>query len=267
MSIPLTNFVNNPPKFRFESYFPGCPTKDFLVDNPVGIEIETEWSEGGVINNFNFWSFVEDGSLKNHGLEYISVPVKKEWLEGAIQEITPILNHPNLEWSHRCSIHVHLNVSTLSVEQFHGLVASYIVLEELFFQLVAPHRKGNAYCYPINDYPFNKHNIFGQDNKYCAFNCAPVSKQMTVEFRHMHGHSDVALLRKWIKCIYALYEFVINNSPERIEQIIMNLNSSSEYSLFVSSVFKELTELFDLTELQKKMEMSVLAAKFYLASE
>lgn len=179
-----------------------------VYNNPIGIEVELEdWK--GVWSDRFYWHAVEDGSLKDHGMELVSSPLSGRCIDYAIHELSLILEQNSPKFSHRTSVHVHCNVSKYSRNQLITLMALYACVEEMLFSFVDGKRRGNSFAYRLVGTPaeviFYPSNKEGQPTtKYCAFNIAPVPKQMTVEFRHLEGTQDFKKLRRWLQLVAKL---------------------------------------------------------------
>jgi uncharacterized protein len=61
--------------------------------------------------------------------------------------------------------------------------------------------------------------------KYSAFNLMPTRTQGTVEFRHLYGTGDFEVYQKWLTLIKELWDYVYNNDPAYLEQML-----KAEYS-------------------------------------
>jgi hypothetical protein len=232
--------------------------------NPIGIEVEVE--RAPVFKNpALFWTRSSDGSLKIEGAEFISIPLSGRCIDYALEELRPLITEPTCLWSHRTSIHVHLNVNTFTIEQVKLLAALYACFEDLFFFFVEDLRKGNNYCYHLTDINPETLRVGNTDQKYCAFNMGnSIIEHNTVEFRHMHGTGDLKAIRRWIQLIVKLHHYVDQHSCKQIQQQIMSLNYTSAYQQLVSNVFGATARFFDKVDFQTMMEENVFWAKLYL---
>jgi hypothetical protein len=246
-------------------------TKFGLYQNPIGIEIELEnFLPIGSVDVYPLcWTFTDDTSLKVTGQEMISVPLSGRQIDLALHQYKLLLDIMEAgcpTTGHRCSIHVHLNIRSLTQPQLMMLLATYACVEQLFFSLVKDHRKGNSYCYPLTDLSPQCSNIteFNPDNKYCALNTAPVWTYGTVEFRHLHATTDIVELTRWLQLICKLYAYVEDTPVDVMKSRIMSLNSTSAYMEFVNHLFAPIDFLFKNSELQILMQDEVAWAKAFL---
>ena len=203
-----------------------------VYQNPVGIEIEVENWNGCPIPPF-FWQTAEDGSLKQSGMELVSLPLRGRNIDYALHELELIAKKNEFKFSHRTSVHVHCNVSTYTLRQLRSLVALYACAEELFFDFVDERRRGNTFCYRLVGTPAEM--VFYTSDKegdvctkYCAFNIQPVRRQLTVEFRHLEGTQDLKRLRRWIQLCGKLVGYAAELPPKScVETVIENLTSGT----------------------------------------
>ena len=185
--------------------------------NPIGIEVEVE-NHKRSNKKLEFWNGTEDGSLKISGWEWISKPVSGRQIDYALYELEDFFKatQKDLLWSHRTSIHVHQNMTTIRQNQLRAYVMLYGLFEDMFFHMVEPHRHGNPYCYPATEVDPRQYMIINPENKYCALNLYPLKTQSTVEFRHMHGSQDFKLIRRWIQLIVKMHAWVEKQGPKGI---------------------------------------------------
>lgn len=204
-----------------DTYF-GLP----VYSNPVGIEVEIEnW---GVLKKAPlYWQIAEDGSLKDHGAELISIPLRGRNIDYALHELAVLGENTPWKFSHRTSVHVHCNVSTYTKYQLRALMAIYACMEEMYFAFVEDFRRGNSFCYRLVGAPAEVV-FYTQDKegcectKYCAFNIQPVRRQLTVEFRHLEGTKDLKKLRRWIQLCSKLVGYVAQMDPKTCTEVVTN---------------------------------------------
>jgi hypothetical protein len=201
------------------AYYFGLP----VYKNPVGIEVEVE-GYGGLTKPPLYWHTIDDGSLKDNGAELISIPLRGRNIDYALHEFSSF-GKAGWKFSHRTSVHVHCNVSTYTKYQLRALMAIYACMEELYFAFVEDFRRGNSFCYRLVGAPvemvFYMTDKEGSEcTKYCAFNIQPVRRQLTVEFRHLEGTSDLTKLRRWIQLCAKLVGFVAALEPKECTEIV-----------------------------------------------
>ncbi len=209
----------------------------------LGIEVEVEnvqkWD-----NNNPYWGITEDGSLRNRGREFISLPIRAWRVEHALTKLKQELN-PDIDFSERTSIHIHMNVRTLTIKQLEAMVLTYLVFERTLFRYVGHNRDENIFCVPIytTNLGHNLYELIYEKSvaldwfKYTALNLIPVMEKGTVEFRHMYGTLDTDKLMPWINLLLCLKLYALRNEPDAIKNRILELNTTSEFRIFGEEVF------------------------------
>lgn len=267
-----------------KKYVPPFPMKS--NDTFIGIEVEVErvlrtsnlFSLG---DNF-LWNNIEDGSLRNNGREFVSIPIKGDSIPYALNILNTTLHKEKgcvaHEFTDRTSVHVHMNGRDLTFEQFANLVLTYIVVEPLLYSFVGGDREKNIFCVPITQSSmlrtvallFNGFETGDTSDvssalsswyKYTGFNLLPILSYGTIEYRHMLGTSDEELLSKWINLIFSIKNFAIKTTYESNKTRILEMNTSSEYSNYLYEVFGEQSREFAVLNIQEIMENTSIFVK------
>lgn len=163
---------------------------------------------------FGDLGYMIDGSLRNNGVEIVTAPVNYDAALGLFKYVheKAVELGPN-PYTARTSIHVHVNVLPWTLEKLYHFTLLYALLEPVFFAYT-PSRKSNIHCVPLNYttlpnvYSLGINTLLNKWSKYSAFNLLPVTKQGTVEFRHLHGTGDFSTYRQWLTIIRNLWNFV-----------------------------------------------------------
>lgn len=228
----------------------------------IGIEVEVEGvkNRNGISILNPTWRLLPDGSLRNYGLEFVSVPIRGESIYRSLVLLDNWLAKTNkISFSERTSIHVHMNVRRLTLEQLFVLVLTYLISEKVLFKFIESSgftRENNIFCTPVTDSKYYLHldslfQSWEQKNystwlaslrnfwrKYTAFNLLPLVAKGTIEFRHMGGTLDLPILMNWINLILSLKKYCYTTSLEKLLKIVENLNTDSTYFVFLESVFQ-----------------------------
>lgn len=215
-------------------------------DFEIGIEIEVENVQAHACTAYTVWSVHNDGSLRNSGYEYVTAPINGKRIPFALNQFFRCMS-PDIQFSPRTSIHIHLNVLDLTPVQIAGLLTTYMVVEPLLYRFVGGNRDKNNFCVPLNEAAWNDlikrftSETFSvpemPNHRYLGVNIDAVRKFGTLEFRHLGGTSDVNKIMKWIGLIMSLKTFAIAHPFEAIRDRIVRLNSNSLYSMFINDVF------------------------------
>lgn len=228
----------------------------------IGVEIELEKC---VINYFpeSTWKHVEDGSLKVQGAEFVTVPIQSRFLE---VELDRLFEGIIADTSSRCSVHVHINIRDLSMDELVKFILLYSIFEKSLFNF-SGNRWKNNFCVPMyadNHYVLDMINTIlkhGSINprwfKYAAFNLSPIfggesSRIGTAEFRHMAGTMDKNKILDWVNLIVSLK---IASKAIKYDDLIghiRTMNTTSGYYWLAEFVFKFCSDLITKQETFKE---------------
>lgn len=253
-----------------------APTsEDFIFVSPkklIGIEVEVE--NVGSLPGFdpNFWYTKEDGSLRNHGIEFISKPICGNQITAALNWLFHQYLPLKAQFTERTSIHIHVNMRDSSQNTLLNILILYIVFERLFYKFAGPIRYKNIFCVPVQEtkLPIAVANYLVYQSlmsltrewqKYSGLNLAPLRQFGTVEYRHMQGHRDIKYLLTWINLLFRLHKYAKKHEFILLFNNIQTLNTTSAYEEFVKSVFKEDAHHLLTNTLQPDMESGVSTVK------
>lgn len=170
----------------------------------AGIECEIESVEPD--QSFDNFMSTHDGSLRNDGMEFISKPLDRGTLLHSFRNLHAQIQlyEPEHAFSPRTSTHVHINCRTLTEEQTRQLILFYALFEDFFFAMVNQERRSNIHCVPLTEtflpqiYRYELLRYIKNWHKYTALNVLPLTKQGSIEFRHLQGTKDDQLLSDWL---------------------------------------------------------------------
>lgn len=197
-----------------------------------GIECEIESIRDGDIEGP--WEVKPDGSLRNNGMEFVSLPQNLTQTVNAFQQLHSDLSFRDVDekFSPRTSIHVHVNCKNLDEKHVRRAVLLYALFEEVFFLQVEPSRRDNIHCVALSDthlpsrYSMQLADMVASWSKYTALNLKPLASLGTLEFRHSEGHDSPTKLAGWLQCIQNLLAVSADLewrpetlSPENIEKL------------------------------------------------
>lgn len=219
-------------------------------DGVFGIEIEAEGANLQIARN-PYWKMEQDGSLRNNPecCEYVfKLPMSFADSMLAIDYLNDQhkANGTILNWSYRCSTHVHVNMLEEEITTVLRLAYIYYIFENLLVKWSGNEREGNRFCLRLQDsYEISQTiaNTFSQplehidENRirYAAFNLASLRKYGSVEFRSLSGTTDKVRLEKWLTMLNSLLE------AARIEQSVSDIffNSREDLNAYGKKVFGE----------------------------
>jgi len=256
-----TLVVNKATHTKFEETL--LPTGITMVSPTalVGIEVEVENIRYHPVLNY-YWDGKEDGSLRNNGAEYTSIPLRGYQVPFALRYLREQLYFENKpDFSTRTSIHVHMNVRDMCEDQIKVFILLYSLFERHFFNVAGTKRETSVFCVPL--YRSKQlHSIMDKDlmsivsrwHKYNAINCGTilgtgdVPRFGTIEFRHLYGTLDIGTVTDWINQIMLLREASHQIKLEELVQTIKELNTTSEYAALYRSIFKQYARMDLMTK-------------------
>lgn len=224
-----------------------------LKEGTFGIEIEVEGAALNIPRN-PYWKVDHDGSLRANPecVEYVlRQPLKYDDSILALEYLNQQheANGSVLNWSYRCSAHVHVNVQAEEVLTVLRLAYIYYIFENLLVKWSGNEREGNRFCLRLQDsYEISQTiaNVFSEpfehidENRirYAALNFASLRKYGSVEFRSLSGTTDKARIEKWLKMLLAILQ------AARLDQSVSDIfyNSREDLNSYGKKVFGE--ELF-----------------------
>lgn len=241
----------------------------------LGIEIEVENVHHHPVMDY-YWKSKHDGSLRNNGMEYTSIPLRAAQVPFALEYLSKALEENDLSFSPRTSVHVHLNVRDMAWDQIQSLTLLYAIFERHFFHLAGAKREGSIFCVPLYKttqlrcLPWIEQNP--KWHKYNAINLGTilgdndVPRFGTIEFRHMYGTLDHDLLCPWIDNILKLRVASMKWGYRELLERLEHMNTTSEYIAMYQEVFGEYADLnkmtkFDFEHCISETKLTLLASQ------
>jgi len=169
---------------------------------------------------------MRDGSLRNNGVEFITAPVNYNEALNLFKILHSALQLGPNPYTVRTSIHVHVNMRSMSLDQTKHFLLLYALLEPVFLEFAGPVRKHNIHCVPLNFtilptiYHKSINDIIKGWSKYSALNLLPLKSLGTIEFRHLYGTGDFMVYQQWLTMIKSLWDFAFNNPPHTLETLL-----------------------------------------------
>lgn len=235
----------------------------------VGIEVEVERC-GPRDDPNGVWLYKSDGSLRNGGIEFISVPIRGKAIPASLVWLFKNLG-TGYQFSPRTSIHIHMDVRHLTIQQLTGIILTYLAVEPLLYSFVRPDRAQNIYCVPlfqtelVNNLVHWMNGDFKSaqlgNSRYAGLNLDAVRKFGTIEFRQLEGTDDKEKIITWLNLLFKIYEYGSKNQLGDIIRHICELNTNSYYIDFLNNVFGSMSLTFDLSEIKTMLEQGVKAVK------
>lgn len=224
----------------------------------AGLECEIEAVLPAKMKSVGIFVPKEDGSLRNNGCEFVSAPAERATLMTNFINLQKYLGLDMAQdpFSQRTSVHVHVNVSSLTPEQAKNMFLLYALFEEFFFSMVKPDRRTNIHCVPLTEthlpmyYNRDIMGIRDRWSKYSALNLLRLSDLGTFEFRHHHGTGSVEDIDIWLR--------VLENLFELSKEITIDFNSLTS-QLMLEDWFKVIFSPSPKTMMLKPTMMNIIS--------
>jgi hypothetical protein len=282
---PLENYFKWP-KFRTPVWPDGLKPDlrvadyaNFKLCEPkkrIGIEIEVEnLTVGSVEYDRYIWVPKNDGSLRNNGLEFVSLALAGHEIVYAVDNFYKNLPR-SADFSERTSIHIHANMRDQTVGQLLTTLMLYTTFEQLLFEFAGPQRRNNIFCVSVQEtrYPYLISDFFKNQSlvdltrdwkKYSGLNLRSLRNLGTIEYRIMEGHNNPRRLLNWINIILRMSQYARHTPFEAAFESIKMLNTTSMYEQFMREVFREDADLLLNTgrNLQQLLETGVSTIKAF----
>lgn len=256
-----------------------------------GLEVEIERVQGAMEGWSSFvtevfpWSLHGDGSLRNHGCEFISRAASYEDMRRMIPSLFLLIKKysPNADFSWRTSIHVHMNVRDLTATQLMDMIILYLIFENSLFQYASASRKQSIFCVPLleskgvlrkilslwdaahkNKGPSFRSSIIDLQTvweKYGSLGIFQLRNYGTLEFRHFPGTWDVKKILGWLGLIQQLKNCAREITHEELVQTILTINTLSHYSAFREAIFGDSSQLLNFPTFEGDVAVGVMRLK------
>jgi hypothetical protein len=230
----------------------------------IGIEVEVENVRDGRGELNRAWTVTQDGSLRNNGLEIVSKPIAAMFAPQMLTHLFSQYLNEDCCFGPRTSIHIHLNVQDLTLDQALDMVLVYAIYERLFYNFAGRGRQKNVYCVPLFDTDLLVNLVdYGVTrdrnwSKYTGLNTLPLYEYGTIEFRHMHGTTNVRKLATWINLICKLKEYVKRTNTATLRAMIATMHDGFDFGALMNDIFGEYASAFTY---EGPQELNYLQAK------
>lgn len=259
----------------------------------IGIEMEIEHitddlEKDSNITNF-FWNVKDDGSLRDDGKEFVSIPLRVEVVPYAFHHLKTVFKEFFIKpsFSNRTSVHIHLNVLDMNIQEFLVFILLYFIYEKHYFSLAGTRRESNIFCVPLNEstqidlilgniksitninyttyleflcYQWQKYNAL---NLACVYGNTVVNGYGTIEFRHLYGTLEPKILTEWIKSICYLKQFTKFFNLNNLLDFLKTACTTSEYVELYRNIFKDVALPINLKEVEKSITTLKLILEQY----
>lgn len=227
--------------------------KNHGLKDHVGIEIETEGRNIPEVDN-KFWRSDVDNSLRGEAWEYVlKEPIPKEMIDEVLVNLqdkwakagSVVKDSPN------AGVHVHINVSDLTVTELFNFLSLYLVLEEILVDRCGPDRIGNLFCLRSSDAEYllvmlqksiqeaNLNILHTDELRYAAVNVKALGDYGSVEFRAWPSNGDLKGVAWWAKTLSHLKQ--VARETDNPSQVVADISIQTP-KVFFNSIMKEYGE-------------------------
>ena len=217
----------------------------------IGIEIEVENIRTWPKLLTGTWRQTDEGSLRNHGREFITAPIFGKDLVAAIELFHRAMKGYTPEYTRRTSVHVHMDFRDATFVEVENTVSLMTILERTLFRWVGKGRDKNIYCIPLHQshtamkdvaaalfHAKDKNNTRKHINNWCKYsslNLLPLLHYGSIEFRHHYGTGNASRILQWVNLLMCL---------KRAAQLYPDMNWITFISVtgvdeFISTIFKD----------------------------
>jgi hypothetical protein len=238
-----------------------------------GLDTDPDRRAGRIVQGIMYH---EDGSLRNNGGEYVTLPMDHRHLVYVLNQFFMKNKLTAGNYSERTSVHIHANCQDLTMEQLRLVLSLYQIMERVLFNFIKEGREDNIFCVPWSECLLGSqgfHDINSLTNKinrwkkYTALNLLPLRTQGTIEFRHMAGTHDLDRIMIWVDIIGSLFKFARVENYDDVIGRFMKLNTSSEYENFMQLLFDEkLYNILAVGNYRELLEEGIIGMKVMLSS-
>lgn len=199
----------------------------------MGLELEVEnytYDYGDRV--LQYWNIIEDHSLRNHGAEFVlSSPQRGRALYTAIDELSCYIEGKHLELSHRCSLHVHIDARTMTIEDIEKIYRLYVLFEPALYHVGQKERYENIYCPGMTHateqikeaaqaFSVKKlEHLVYSGCKYTGFNFLTLDSLGTLEIRTHSGSLRGNEIQAWVRVLQAIIKYAKDHTLEEIKAL------------------------------------------------
>ena len=160
-----------------------------------------------------------DSSIEgNKTFELVSPKLKGTKGIKELEKVCKVLKQKNAKINKSCGLHIHLDASDFSLDDWKSLIKNHINYEKLITSFMPPSRRNNYYCISMMKRFMIKENIYRKidncdsieeirdfyDSKYYRLNVMSYFRHKSVEFRQHSGTIEFEKIKNWILLLNAL---------------------------------------------------------------
>jgi hypothetical protein len=222
-----------------------------------GVEIEVEnVCLNGVpsVPEVSGWAAKGDSSLRA-GIEFVTrTPESLTRTVEKLRQYEKVLSKYTYSFSFRTSVHVHMNMQDLTLQDVAKITLAYSSIEKLLGEFCGRSRMNNRFCLDIhhNSYytedlyssltpDFVRKSLAGTANvsyvlgkiatlpRYSSVNLRSLTSFGTLEFRSLRGTEDVGTIIVWIRILNALRSNALTFDVETLTDYKVSFRTAKAY--------------------------------------
>ena len=233
-----------------------CPNE---AEQCYGMEVEMEYVD--LENGYPIdWRVVEDGSLRNRGLEFLTPPSTLAQMEALIDTLWEARQGRPWQGGPRCGIHLHMDFTNKPTRHVAAFLAAYACLEPaIMYELCGEEREQNIYCVPYYRAPRDLTPIarylaepyrtqverIQRTCKYSAMYLEPLTRFGTVEFRGAPVYDNAEDVKNLVRFFDNLIAQTSEVQPEMIIELFEE-DQDHALDMFAPSLDRVRTEQYML---------------------
>lgn len=191
----------------------------------VGVEVEVE-NVRHANTNGTLWQSVSDDSLRDRGIEFVFAnPYFGKDIALALSQLPTILADDTPVFSHRTSVHVHIDCRDMTRTQIVYFIMAYAIMERDLMAHFNTGREDNIFAIPLykgmqdvtrigmaltSDNTLRS--IVASRSRYSAIGLASLEKFGSLEFRQLAGTASQDIIMSWIRVLLSLKAWALSTS-------------------------------------------------------
>ena len=210
----------------------------------TGVEIESELWPARHAQLGKWWLAAGgEGSLKtDQAFEWFTYPLRGLALVRALAKYEQEAKKYDEHFTARCAVHVHINMLEADEQHAASMIALCLLLDNHLYAVSDWERCHNYHCRPLSlafrevvgaaqgirmllrgagAPAYNQFKVM-RDRRYLGVNFASLAKHGTLEFRHFPGEYQSKVIRRWINCLYRIYDYAEKHSLVEIHLLANN---------------------------------------------
>ncbi len=240
------------------------------IKSPAYTGVEMEFSSLYYSNEeelFRMWRLEADGSLRGNrpGELVFAGPLAPHQADEALGMMGRLVLGRS-EVNHTCSLHVHVDVCDLTLEELYRALFVYAMIERPLYRYCGGDRANNNFCVPLHKSIGGLKKYLRAQSppdvpiglRYCGLNLAALRKFGSLEFRMHPATKDLSRIIEWINlcCLVKEQGRKVAGDPG---EWFNRCRDDPEY--VIEGVFEEFAELLIYPGLQKDLLEGVVVGK------